>query len=52
MRATGDLQPDAVPAPERVRDGPEIKLDGRGVSGATSVRRTFVPEMLMIGRAG
>jgi hypothetical protein len=32
MGATGDLQPDPVPAPERVDDRPQIKLDGlRGV---------------------
>ena len=28
MGATGDLQPDPVPALERGRDRPEIKLDG------------------------
>jgi hypothetical protein len=32
MGAAGDLQPDPVPATERVRDGPQSKLDGlRGV---------------------
>jgi hypothetical protein len=32
MGATGDLQPDPVPSPERVRDRPQIKLDRmRGV---------------------
>jgi hypothetical protein len=40
MGAGGDLQPDPG-AQERVRDGPEIKLDGVGVSGAASVRRTI-----------
>ena len=32
MGATGDLQPDPMPAPERVRDWPESELDGmRGI---------------------
>ena len=28
MGAAGELQPDLVPAPEGMRDGPKIKLDG------------------------
>jgi hypothetical protein len=30
MGATGDLQPDPMPAPERVRNRPQIKLDRMG----------------------
>ena len=34
MGATGDLQPDPMPSPERVRDWPESELDGKcGIRG-------------------
>jgi hypothetical protein len=49
MGAAGDLQPDPVPAPERVRDGQRSNSTGCGVSGAASVRRT-IPSQRLIDR--